>query len=732
MSSQGCPQVSAIIVNYNAKDFLPRCLASLAREALNVELEVIVIDNASSDGSEETLSHPPLPVTFVRNSKNIGLARANNQGIRMSRGRFLLFLNPDVELLPGSLGRLVQFIEDHPDTGIVGPKLLNPDCSLQYSCREFYTLPTLLLRRSFLGQIFPGRALVQRHLMASWDHASAREVDWLLGAFLMVRREAIESVGMMDERFFLYFEDVDWCFRMRRSGWKVNYLPTAEAIHHHYRHSARKEFRQARDTHIGSLIKFISKYGGLIGRRPQTHAPDGKAQPARSTLARRSWATIFGFLSLGADLILASGLFWLDYLSRLLLKPAVLPHYLTYMRLYWLTIAVLILNLFLSGYYRNASRLPIYHQIRFSLRGVLFSGFFVLAVLFLVRGLIYSRLFLIFFWIALIPTTMLERFLLYKINLRAMERGFSRRRTWIYGTDKTGQEFYERFLENPELGCEVVGFLNDQETLQEGKYGGLPVHQAKLVALRPLLQKEEVEQILIPGLDPKSNLYFQELISFSLENDIDLRLVHPRTDFLATQTKIFDVLGISLVGWRSPLMRPMAQVWKRCFDFTVGLLLLILLLPLITGIYLLLKLQRVPKPIPTTIILGRGEREAKVHNFAQTNWLLRYHLTALPGLWDVLQGRISLVGPKPESPQGATQLCDWERRRFKVVPGLTGLAQVRSPWTFSTEERVLLDLYYIENWSPLWDIEILLETPAVVFLERPHVLRPSEKKRESA
>jgi len=708
--------VSAVIVNFNAKEFLKGCLESLAKESTETSLEAIVIDNASSDGSEEALSHPPLPVAFVRNPKNIGLSRANNQGIRMARGRYLLFLNPDVELMPGALARLVRFMDDNPETGIVGPKLLNPDRSLQYSCREFYTLPTLLLRRSSLGRIPPGRSLVQRHLMTSWDHAAIREVDWLLGAFLLVRREAMESVGMMDERFFLYFEDVDWCFRMRKAGWKVIYDPEAEAIHHHYRHSAKKGFRQARDSHIGSLVKFISKYGGLIGRRYKALSVNGGKRLAHPTLASRSWSTLFGLLSLGADLILASGLFWMGYLGRLLLKPAIFPHYLTYFRLYWMTLAALVLSLFLSGFYRTASRLPIYHQIRLTLRGVLLSGVFILSLLFLIRGLIYSRLFLLLFWAVLLPAMMLERFWLYKFNLRALERGYGRKRTWIFGEDKAGQELYERFLETPELGCEVVGFLSERDQ-NVGNFGGLPVFPAVPQTLKPIVQREGIEQILVPGLNPMSIPRLRNLMAFALEHDMDLRLVHPRSDFLATQTRLFDVLGVSLVGKRSLLTRPLAQAWKRIFDLLIGFFLFVFLSPWMAGTYLLLRLRSVYKPVCKVSIVGKGERNTGVHRFfAPPEEREPFPSASLPGLWDVLTGRMSLVGPRAMRPEETSQLGEWERRRFKVAPGLTGLAQVRSPWAFSTEEKMLLDLYYIENWTPLWDIEILMETPAVVFL----------------
>jgi hypothetical protein len=147
------------------------------------------------------------------------------------------------------------------------------------------------------------------------------------------------------------------------------------------------------------------------------------------------------------------------------------------------------------------------------------------------------------------------------------------------------------------------------------------------------------------------------------------------------------------------------------------------------GTYLLLSLKKINKPVCKIPIVGKGERNTGVHRFnAPPEWREPFPSAYLPGLWDVLTGRMSLVGPRAMTPEETTQLGEWGRRRFKVAPGLTGLAQVRSPWAFSNEEKMLLDLYYIENWTPLWDIEILMETPAVVFLRFPRELPSLQKK----
>ncbi|HEY3216963.1 MAG TPA: glycosyltransferase family 2 protein [Candidatus Eisenbacteria bacterium] len=224
--------LSTIIVTYQARGVVLRCLAALADESAGIETETVVVDNDSRDGVQEALRSAFPEVRLIANPRNLGFARAVNQGIAATTGELVLVLNPDCILERGSIDTLRRHLEAHPKTGVVGPMLVNGDGSIEYSARSFPDSLTFLFNRySLLTRLFPNNRFSRRYLLSDWDHASARDVDWLSGACLLVRRNAIDRVGAMDEAFFLFNEDVDWCRRMKLAGWAVTYVPAARAVH---------------------------------------------------------------------------------------------------------------------------------------------------------------------------------------------------------------------------------------------------------------------------------------------------------------------------------------------------------------------------------------------------------------------------------------------------------------------------------------------------------------------
>jgi hypothetical protein len=220
--------LSICIVNWNTREDLRRCLESLPAGAGALDLEVFVVDNASGDGSPEMVEREFPQERLIRNASNTGFAHANNQAIRQSRGDYVLLLNSDTVVGPGALAALVAGMEADPGSGIGGPKLLNADGSLQYSCRRFPTFTAGIFRNNIFGQ---RNRKVRDYLMTDFDHASIARVDWVSGAALCIRRAALEQIGLLDERYFMYCEDVDWCYTAGLAGWKVMYFPDAVITH---------------------------------------------------------------------------------------------------------------------------------------------------------------------------------------------------------------------------------------------------------------------------------------------------------------------------------------------------------------------------------------------------------------------------------------------------------------------------------------------------------------------
>ncbi|MFH0793281.1 MAG: glycosyltransferase family 2 protein [bacterium] len=224
--------LSIVVINLNGKSLLDACLASIKSSVHRISYEVLVVDNGSRDGSPAMVKAKHPWVRLLVNRVNVGFTRANNQGLSRAKGRYALILNNDTVIRPQAFDRAVEFMDRETNVGAMGLKLLNPDGSIQYSCRRFPSFKTALFNRySLLTRLFPNNVWSREYLMSDFGHKELRDVDWVSGACLMVRREVMEKIGLLDERFFIYNEDVDWCMRIHQAGWRVVFFPDSEVVH---------------------------------------------------------------------------------------------------------------------------------------------------------------------------------------------------------------------------------------------------------------------------------------------------------------------------------------------------------------------------------------------------------------------------------------------------------------------------------------------------------------------
>jgi N-acetylglucosaminyl-diphospho-decaprenol L-rhamnosyltransferase len=223
--------ISVIIVSWNVRDLLRACLATVARAGAEVVLQVVVVDAASVDGTPAMVEQEFPWVHLIACADNVGFPRGNNLGIAAANGRYLLLLNPDTELHDGALATLLAFMDAHPDVGVVGPQLLNSDGSVQSSRRRFPTVATAVFESTWLEPLAPKR-LLDHYYMQDLPDDQVADVDWLTGACLLVRREVVDQVGLLDEDYFMYSEELDWCRRIKAAGWRLVYLPAAQVTHH--------------------------------------------------------------------------------------------------------------------------------------------------------------------------------------------------------------------------------------------------------------------------------------------------------------------------------------------------------------------------------------------------------------------------------------------------------------------------------------------------------------------
>ncbi len=257
-------EISVVIVGWNARHYLKLCLESLAAAPPRRRMEVLVVDNASTDGSVGMLEAEFPWAQLIKSSENLGFARGNNVAIRQCRGQYIALVNPDVIVLPGCLDALADFLDRHPEVGNVGPRVLNPDMTLQSSCRQFPTLWNNFCSASGLASGFKRSRFFSGEHMFFFAHDRTMAVDVLVGCFSMVRREAFDAVGLLDENLFMYGDDVDWCRRCWKAGWQVMFFPGAQAIHDRGAVTAPYPVRFA-VLQQRSILYYWAKHHGRLG-----------------------------------------------------------------------------------------------------------------------------------------------------------------------------------------------------------------------------------------------------------------------------------------------------------------------------------------------------------------------------------------------------------------------------------------------------------------------------------
>lgn len=685
--------LTVVIVSHNTRDLLRECLRSLAAAGDRAPLRIMVVDNASHDGSPEMVRGEFPAVELVGNSENVGYSRAVNQALRVAGGPFGLVLNPDIRVRPGSLDRLVTFMEEHPRAGVAGGKLFNPDGSLQHSCRTFYTFRTLLYRRTVLGKLFPRSRVIRDHLMADWDHAAPREVDWVLGACMMVRREAIQDVGLMDERFFLYFEDVDWCYRMNRRGWQVWYVPDAVMVHHHRRESAQGGITDKRFlAHLNSVFHFYDKWN-------------------RALFSLKRYRKGLGvMLLLGSDFVAVNAAFlgaWLiRYLLGAWLEKPLFP--LSTYALFLLFVNVTtVLSLAALGLYAPRGGARPGEELGRLGRAMSASFVILMAGTVLARSHLVSRVMIWLFWPLATLFVLAGRLLLDRLH-RALRSGhFDLRRALLVGEGAPALSLAREIELHPEYGYEVVRVIAPTE----GRWQGGD--------LARIVREEQIEEVILAG-PGESPLRLAPLVLACRSEGVMVTAFNEAAELVALGARLqgvglheglaFDPAPWSGAGWRG----------KRALD-VAGALAGLTLLPFAFVAMWSANKGRRPRVVSREA-LGLDGRPFALRVLAVNDgpggarrpdsvW------RTLPALWNVLRGEMSLVGPRPRLVSEGSRAGEWGSFIARFPPGWTGLWRVRgslvaagaAPGDVETR-REELDRRYVRNWSVALDLRILAET----------------------
>ena len=675
--------ISIIIVTHNSLSPVEECLESIEQHPPAGEYEVVIVDNASTDGSPEMIGRRFPSVRLHANRENIGYSRGVNQGIESSSGRLFLVLNPDIVVREGSIDRLVSFLERTPDAGIAASKLIYPDGRLQHSCRRFYNLTVLLLRRTLLGKIFPNARPLREHLMLDYDHETARKVDWVIGACLLVRREAIEKVGSMDERFFLYFEDIDWCYRMQHHGWAVYYVPESVMVHRYERSSAKSIFKKPIIIHILSMLRYVEKWNRIF------------------YFLRRHRNALKSFIFVLGDIVTINASFVAAYYLRVLLQPFFkfglypIDWYLNFVLFYNM---IYLFTFFFSRLY-NVRRETLWSEELFMImKATALGAAFLMASTYLTRVRIFSRAVVLGQSFIIIIVAICLRRLMRFFHRQLVKANFDLKRVLIVGERNEVEELYERLISDPGLGIEVVGSID-----------GSPESLGGLADIPDIVEKFKAQEVFVLPSHLNSSAMLP-LFAHSGGRMIQVRRVTPLARFVGSGVRVDKLAGYYMFTMERGVVQLLWGIIKRVMDIAIAVLVLPFSALFSLFYYLLVGLagrarfysERRPGARGKTITIPRirssSGREAgdlfKAALFVQ-----------------VLTGRMSLIGPPPGSVEG--QFTEESSSDIVYRPGVTGIWRISPGSTYkeSCEEELAL----FQNRSFARDLLILARSVKFAF-----------------
>ncbi len=259
-------KLSIIIVNWNVLPLLKRCIFSICKNIKDINYEIIVVDNDSKDGSKtylKGLEEKRDNVEIILNNKNLGFATANNKGLKIAKGKFILFLNPDTEITSNTIEKLMQELENNNDIGIIAPKILGVDGKHQPSVRAFPSILSQILIFLKLHHIFPNTPVLKKYFQHNFDYKKQQEAEQVMGAAMLARKQALDKVGYWDENFFLWFEEVDLCKRIKQAGWEIVYTPKAQILHHGGESFAQMMGLKKQNIYNKSAIYYFKKHSSF-------------------------------------------------------------------------------------------------------------------------------------------------------------------------------------------------------------------------------------------------------------------------------------------------------------------------------------------------------------------------------------------------------------------------------------------------------------------------------------
>ena len=667
--------ISIIIVSYNVKTFLHHCINSVKKASRGLNIELFVVDNHSIDGTGEMVQREFPEVRFIGNDENRGFGKANNQALKLSRGKYVLFLNPDTLIEENTLRVFLDFMDNNSNVGIAGPKILNSDGTLQLACRRSFPSPSIALPKLLgLSNLFPKSKVFGKYNLTYLDPDESYAVDAISGSFMFCRGDLIRELGGFDEDFFMYGEDLDLCRRVQLKGLLVYYLADTTIIHHKGESSKSAPFDsllafyKAMDIffrkHFSSLYSFITTLFFRLG--------------IVAHLTLNFLGKIFHAIRLPLlDAILIGGALTAGVLIRF-------PSHFSeeFVHFFPILIGYLIVYLFflgIGGSYRRAKQYDFVRAAVNLFAGFILNGFFT----FFIFRFAQSRLIFLVsfaFMLVLLPVWRIFASRLRSRHFQASSE--SARRTLVVGAGEEGHKIAATLGQHPELGYLFVGFADKE------------LHHPKTIGstkdLSQLIKTRQIDHVVF-----SSDVFtLGEIISMMAEMahfPISIKIIPEKENMIFGKTAIESLDDIPVIEMEYTILKPVWKSAKRTVDILVAFSGLILLAPFaflskwFSG--------SVPVKFSEDVECGRIWQRKKN---GREPWFYWY-----PMLYSLLRGDMTIVGDLKNIPEGS-------KRYYK--PGMTSIMRSEKPALPTPEEHERFIHYYMSNFSFVLDVEIVFKT----------------------
>lgn len=669
--------ISVVIVNYKVKEYIANLLNSLQKAQYNLKLQIFVVDNDSGDDSIAYLKKQFPYVEYIQNKENVGFGKANNQAIQKAEGKFTLIINPDTLVSEDTLTTLVDHMNKNELCGAAGCKILNPDGTFApESRRSVPTIGSAASKVFGLNNLFPKSKFFGKYYMSWLDEDKASEVPVLSGSFMFWRTEVLQELDGFDERFFMYAEDIDLCYRLQQTKYHIDYVPETSIIHYKGESTKKGDLRYIRIFNQ-ALYQFFekhytSRYSTLFRIFIYFAIVLKTIFSFFSTKFRQFSLVMYDLIFLNFSLLLAFCIrfrFDMPFILR--------PEHLDFLWINAILSALYLISAGIVEFYRFKKL-----SISAHLKALLISYVGIIIITFFARELAYSRLIFVFsFFIAIFFTI---TFRLFRINSQGSATVSSGRlrnaRILIVGDEDAAEALSTKIHSRPDWSYEVVGFVSNSplQTDSETYLGSLP-------QLRDLVNAYRIDQVFF-ALQSISYKEMLKVISQLQHEDVIFKLIPDSMDYILGKSNVEYLESIPIVEVDLSYSKPMNLFLKRCMDMLLSL-----------PVYLILMLFFWP-----VLLFGKHTfiklNDIKlVKEIADNKWQNRIRL-----LGYVVRGKLSLVGSPLYQNNSSSNIS--------AKRGLTGLVQINQNRIQQPEDAESFELYYLQNYSIWMDIDILVKT----------------------